>query len=400
MNKQALFHQSDSTLAFPIDESTIKIRLKADKNDNFDYVYIKYGCKYDGDVGKHKKLMKITFSDTLYSYYEVTLKLKDVRLSYYFEIYENGQKYIFTEEGILDNFDMEYAFYHLFQFPYINKNDITKQIPWTKSAVFYQIFVDRFYRSKYDQNDEYINLKWGEIPNPKSFAGGTLNGIREKLGYLKRLGVNTIYLTPIFNSISNHKYDTKDYYEVDDQFGSTVAFRKLVDEIHKLNMRVILDGVFNHISSESEIFKDVIKNGRNSKYYNWFIIYDDDLNKEKYEKFASCGYMPKLNTSNIEVQDFICNIGKYYVKEYHIDGWRLDVSDEVSHQLWKRFRKEIKEINNDVLLTGENWQDATPYLHGDEFDGIMNYSFTRYVNDYLAFNKLDSVQIRKLTIKI
>ena len=116
MNKQALFHQSDSTLAFPIDESTIKIRLKADKNDNFDYVYIKYGCKYDGDVGKHKKLMKITFSDTLYSYYEVTLKLKDVRLSYYFEIYENGQKYIFTEEGILDNFDMEYAFYHLFNF--------------------------------------------------------------------------------------------------------------------------------------------------------------------------------------------------------------------------------------------------------------------------------------------
>lgn len=159
-------------------------------------------------------------------------------------------------------------------------------------------------------------------------------------------------------------------------------------------MRVILDGVFNHISSESEIFKDVIKNGRNSKYYNWFIIYDDDLNKEKYEKFASCGYMPKLNTSNIEVQDFICNIGKYYVKEYHIDGWRLDVSDEVSHQLWKRFRKEIKEINNDVLLTGENWQDATPYLHGDEFDGIMNYSFTRYVNDYLAFNKLDSVQFK------
>ena len=176
-----------------------------------------------------------------------------------------------------ENYQFETSYYNFFQNAFINDIDIQNEVSWTKDAVIYEIFVDRFYRSKYDQNDEYINLKWGEIPNPKSFAGGTLNGIREKLGYLKRLGVNTIYLTPIFNSISNHKYDTKDYYEVDDQFGSTVAFRKLVDEIHKLNMRVILDGVFNHISSESEIFKDVIKNGRNSKYYNWFIIYDLSL---------------------------------------------------------------------------------------------------------------------------
>ena len=337
MNKQALFHQSDSTLAFPIDESTIKIRLKADKNDNFDYVYIKYGCKYDGDVGKHKKLMKITFSDTLYSYYEVTLKLKDVRLSYYFEIYENGQKYIFTEEGILDNFDMEYAFYHLFQFPYINKNDITKQIPWTKSAVFYQIFVDRFYSSQ-KENKTYINLKWGDLPSPHSFAGGDLNGIKDKLDYIKSLGINVIYLTPIFKSDSNHKYNISDYEIVDSQFGTNQDFEELVNEIHVKGMA-------------------------------------------------------KWNTSCKEVQEYLIKIGIMWIKKYHIDGWRLDVSDEVSHDFWRSFRKAIKEVNPNVILIGENWHDAHSFLRGDQFDSIMNYYFTKCVVDLLISNNHDANEV-------
>lgn len=394
MNQYAVFHSIESAYSFSLNKNQVILRIRVDKKDNISHCYLLYNVKHKFFLKRKEKELIRKYEDDLYAYYEIKLFLKEYSLAYIFHFVSEGKDYYYSSDGLCENYQFETSYYNFFQNAFINDIDIQNEVSWTKDAVIYEIFVDRFYRSKYDQNDEYINLKWGEIPNPKSFAGGTLNGIREKLGYLKRLGVNTIYLTPIFNSISNHKYDTKDYYEVDDQFGSTVAFRKLVDEIHKLNMRVILDGVFNHISSESEIFKDVIKNGRNSKYYNWFIIYDDDLNKEKYEKFASCGYMPKLNTSNIEVQDFICNIGKYYVKEYHIDGWRLDVSDEVSHQLWKRFRKEIKEINNDVLLTGENWQDATPYLHGDEFDGIMNYSFTRYVNDYLAFNKLDSIQFK------
>lgn len=390
MNKQALFHQSDSTLAFPIDESTIKIRLKADKNDNFDYVYIKYGCKYDGDVGKHKKLMKITFSDTLYSYYEVTLKLKDVRLSYYFEIYENGQKYIFTEEGILDNFDMEYAFYHLFQFPYINKNDITKQIPWTKSAVFYQIFVDRFYSSQ-KENKTYINLKWGDLPSPHSFAGGDLNGIKDKLDYIKSLGINVIYLTPIFKSDSNHKYNISDYEIVDSQFRTNQDFEELVNEIHSRNMKIVLDAVFNHASNDILFFKDAQLNKDKSKYKDWFIFKDSEY--KEYEKFAHVKGMAKWNTSCKEVQEYLIKIGTMWIKKYHIDGWRLDVSDEVSHDFWRSFRKAIKEVNPNVILIGENWHDAHSFLRGDQFDSIMNYYFTKCVVDLLISNNHDANEV-------
>lgn len=390
MNQYALFHSIESAYSFPLSQDELLLRVRVDKNDDISHCYLLYNAKHRFFLKRKKLELARKYEDDLYAYYEAKLIVKEHSVAYVFRFDSEGRHYFYSCDGLTEQYDFAVSYYNFFQHAFINEADVMKEVSWAKDAVVYEIFVDRFYRSKDDKNGDYINLKWGDIPNPHSFAGGSLNGIREKLHYLKRLGVNTLYLTPIFEADSNHKYDTKDYYKIDDEFGSSIAFRQLVDEIHKLKMRIVLDGVFNHISSKSDIFLDVAKNGKNSKYYDWFIIYDDDLGKGLYEKFASCLYMPKLNTSKKEVQDFICEIGRYYVKEYQIDGWRLDVSDEISHDLWKRFRKEIKEMNPDVLLIGENWQDASPYLRGDEFDGIMNYSFTRYVNDYLSFNKLDS----------
>lgn len=384
MNKFAITHMIESSYSFPLTKDEYVIRLRVAKDDVIDHVYALYGPKHKFQKERKRKELKRLYLDNDYAYYEVVLHLTDYRLAYIFQIESEGNTYYFSSDGLTKDYNFNVSYYNFFQMAYVNEIDVMKEVSWAKDAIIYEIFVERFNRSKEDKNGDYITIDWYEKPNSKSFFGGTLNGIREKLLYLKQLGVNTIYLTPIFKSPSNHKYDTIDYYQVEPQFGGEVAFNELVKEIHKLGMRIILDAVFNHISDLSSIFLDVKQNGKNSKYYDWFIIYGD-IEKGEYEQFASCAYMPKINTSNKEVQDYLMDIIKHYVKDYSIDGWRLDVSDEVSHNFWKRFRKEVKEINPNILITGENWQDGLPYLRGDEFDGIMNYSFTRYINDFLAF---------------
>ena len=237
-----------------------------------------------------------------------------------------------------------------------------------------------------------MNLKWGDIPNPKSFAGGDLKGIEKKLDYLQDLGVNTLYLTPIFESRSNHKYDIRDYFRVDEMFGGDEAFANLSKAVQARGMRIILDAVFNHCSSENEIFRDVVENGKKSRYYDWFFIHGDkpDPTVGNYEHFAGCKYMPKLNTNVLAVQDYLISIGKYWIEKYGISGWRLDVADEVSDVFWRRFRLAIKADHPDVILIAENWHDAYPWLRGDEYDGVMNYSLTKACLDYLVYGVFDA----------
>lgn len=155
-------------------------------------------------------------------------------------------------------------------------------------------------------------------------------------------------------------------------------------------MRIVLDAVFNHCSDELMQFQDVKEKGRASEYYDWFVIHGDkpDAEAKNYEMFASCEYMPKFNTSNPEVQEYLCNIGVYYISKYNIDGWRLDVSDEVSHDFWRKFRKAVKAVREDCIIIGENWHDASNYLKGDQYDSIMNYAFTKACLDYFATGRL------------
>lgn len=388
MNERAIFHKPESNYCFATSEKNIVLRLRLSREDEVKKVFVIYGCKYDFFKVQKQKEMKKRYEDKLFVYYETELELTDVRLTYVFKIISFEGRYFYSEDGLTEKYNFKYNFYNCFQYAYINNSDVHKKVGYMDNALFYEIFVDRFRMGNIKKDTSYINMKWGDKPTPKSFLGGDLEGIRKELKYIKKLGVNALYLTPIFKSISNHKYDIEDYFEIDEQFGSKEDLKNLVIDAHKEGIKVVLDAVFNHISERNALYKDVLEKGKESKYYDWFIFKNG-----KCECFSSCSYMPKLNCDNKEVQDYLIKVGKYYIEEFDIDGWRLDVSDEVSHAFWKRFRKEIKETKEEVVLIGENWHDANSYLRGDEFDSIMNYAFTKALLDYLAFDKFDSSDI-------
>jgi glycosidase len=386
MNQYALLHIPDSRYCFAVGKNEIVIRLRAAKEDENMRVFLVYGPKYQFQVEQLEVEMTAHYEDNLYKYYEKRLQLDDVRLAYIFRIEEDGEKYYYSEDGLTKEYSFPEAFYNFFQMPYINENDRIETVDWMRGAIFYQIFVDRFRVGNTDKDISYVNMRWGEKPTPKSFAGGDIRGIIEKLDYLEDLGVNAIYLTPIFLSKSNHKYDIEDYKKIDPMFGTLDDFKELVENAHARNMKIVLDAVFNHCSMKMDKFQDVLQKGRLSKYYDLFLIHGDKPDPEKmnYECFAACNYMPKLNTANEEVQEFLLDIALYWIREADIDGWRLDVSDEVSHDFWRRFRREVKAQKEDCVIIGENWHDAYSYLMGDQYDSIMNYASTKACLDYFA----------------
>jgi len=394
MNKCALLHIMDSPYCFPASENEMVLRLRTAKDD-VKSVSVVYESKYVIAEKRKTEEMQKSYTDDSFDYYEAKLLLEDTRLAYVFLVDDGEGKYYFSEDGISETYDFSMGYYNFFQYPYINPVDIVKVVPWMKTAVFYQIFVDRFERGDEKKDDFYINLKWGEAPNSGSFAGGDLKGVTRRLDHIREIGCNAIYLTPVFKSVSNHKYDISDYYEIDPQFGSREDLHELVDSAHKKGMHIVLDAVFNHVSDELMQFKDVLEKGRNSRYFDWFIIHGDHVEftgekdryncrKCNYETFAACSYMPKLNTSNPEVRDYLINISAYYIREFGIDGWRLDVSDEISHDFWRKFRSAVKAENPDAVIIGENWHNAYSNLRGDQYDSIMNYAFTKLCLDYFA----------------
>lgn len=395
MNEHAILHMPDSKYCFPVGKQELIIRLRMSREDEGAKVSLIYACKYEFHERRQKVQMEIKYTDRLYHYYEIRLKLDDVRLAYVFQIESDNKVYYFCEDGLTESYNFAEGFYNFFQMPYINSNDIMPVVDWMKQAVFYQIFVDRFCMGNEEKDKSYINMRWDEKPTPKSFAGGDLRGIIEKLDYLADLGITAIYLTPIFQSISNHKYDTIDYMTIDPQFGTKEDFAELVSKAHAKNIRVVLDAVFNHCSMQMRQFADVLDKGVKSKYYEWFLIDGDFPNPKQcnYECFAACDYMPKLNTANEKVQEFLIQIALYWIKEFDIDGWRLDVSDEISHVFWRKFREAVKKEKADAVIIGENWHDAYPYLQGEQYDSIMNYAFTKSCLDYFARGNFNAIQM-------
>lgn len=394
MNHFALLHITDSAYCFPVSEHEIVIRLRTAKDD-IEKAWIIYESKYEIGQTQKKEAMNKELSGELYDYYSIKLDLEDTRLAYVFYLFDGSEYYYYSEDRATKSYDFTKGYYNFFQYPYINSADIMEKEEWLSQACFYQIFIDRFCIGDREKDKTYINLKWGDIPNPKSFAGGDIKGITEKLDYIKGLGFDALYLTPIFKSPSNHKYDIVDYFEIDEQFGNKDDLRVLVDELHKRGMRIVLDAVFNHVSELNDKFRDVTEKGRGSEYFDWFVINGDLPEKHplNYEVFAGCKYMPKWNTSNLKVQDYLISIAKYYISEFDIDGWRLDVSDEISHDFWRKFRKEVKAAKKEAVIIGENWHDASNYLRGDQYDSIMNYAFTKAALDYFAYDKLGAEEM-------
>lgn len=388
MNEKAIEHCPESKYCFALSDSAVRLRLRISKKDRPEKINVIYGGKYTFATERKRAEAARVREDRLFAFYEVTLELTDKRLAYVFEIVSGGKTLYFSEDGLSESYDFELSYYNCFQYAYVNPCDVHRPVEWMKTACFYQIFIDRFNMGDSKKDLSYINLEWGGIPTPKSFTGGDIRGITQKLSYIRGLGVNAVYLTPVFSSVSNHKYDISDYYEIDGHFGRKEDLKELISKAHSLGMRVVLDAVFNHCSERLAQFRDVKAHGEKSEYYDWFI--PDGAGG--YECFAACKYMPKFNTSNPEARRFLLDVATYWVREFDIDGWRLDVSDEVSHGFWRDMRAAVKAVKEDCVLIGENWHDANCYLRGDQFDSIMNYAFTKACLDFYAFGKFNAAQ--------
>lgn len=387
MNPQAIYHLSASEYCFPLSRNAVKLRLRTARDDGIEKVAVLYGAKYDFGRKRFRKEMIRKYRTSLFDYYETVLDLRDVRLSYVFEIRDGKETYYYSEAGLSRDYDFRNSFYDCFSYV-INEADVVITNENLDEAVVYLIFVDRFRMGTSHKDKSYVNAEWTDEPTPRSFMGGDLWGVYEKLGYVKSLGTDIIYLTPIFKSPSSHKYDIEDYFKIDPEFGDEETLHKLIDKAHSLGMKVILDAVFNHASERLAQFQDVLKNKERSLYKDWFLF--KDLAKLEYEHFSVCRYMPRLNTSNRELQDYLIGVARHYVEEFRVDGFRLDVSDEISHGFWRNFRRELSRIKPDIVLVGENWHDSRSFLQGDELHSVMNYAFTKACLDYFAWNKLDA----------
>lgn len=384
MNIEALYHAPVGSYIYAYNEKELHIRLRTARGD-LDRVTIIFGNKYRWDTSQHRQDMKKVYRNRHFDYYQYEIKEEDFRIGYYFELVKAEETLYYTETGIVTVFDDAMAYCYFFQYPYMNSVDVHKQPTWIHDAIFYQIFVERFYNGDVENSPPGL-AGWEDDPQPKSFFGGDLRGIIEKLDYLSELGINGIYLTPIFTSPSNHKYDTVNYFEIDPYFGSKEVFRELVDKAHERGIKIVLDAVFNHCSNSFPPFLDVTLKGRKSEYYDWFFIDGDEVltNPPNYRTFSYVGYMPKLNTQNPGLKEYLLSCVRYWTKEFAIDGWRLDVSDEIDHKFWREFRDVVKGMNEDAIIIGENWHNSLPWLEGDQFDSVMNYPVTKLCLDFFA----------------
>ena len=274
---------------------------------------------------------------------------------------------------------------------------------WVRDAIFYQIFPDRFARSATVPKSRHLDA-WGAPPTYHGYQGGDLIGVVEHLDYLVALGVTAIYFTPVFQSASNHRYHTHDYEKVDPMLGGTPALRRMIDEAHARGIRVVLDGVFNHASRGFFPFHDILENGTNSAYLDWFTVKEfplyayDPAKTPNYQAWWGLPALPKFNTNCPEVREFLWGIGRKWI-EFGIDGWRLDVPNEIDDDaFWREFRNRVRDVNPEAYIVGEVWTDAERWLKGDMWDAVMNYHFTRACIAFFIGDEVDEADLRKTSL--
>ncbi|HDA6072838.1 TPA: alpha-glycosidase [Enterococcus faecium] len=409
MDTAAIYHRPESEYAFLYTNTRFRIRLRTRKND-IKKVYVLCGDPYTITTEKwyqKQRPMKKCLSTNVHDYWEIEVTSETSRLQYAFHVVgEDNTDCFYGDQGIFpyrENVITEPNFY--FRIPYFHQIDRFTIPEWVKETVWYQIFPERFANGD-KANDPEHTLPWGsKDPDREDFFGGDLQGVMDHLDYLTDLGINGIYFCTIFKATSNHKYDTIDYYEVDPAFGDKKLLKNLIDEAHKRGIRIMFDAVFNHMGVHSPQWQDVLKNGEKSIYKDWFHIrffpvdsyqmtdLPETAENIPYDTFAFTPFMPKLNTANPEVQKYLLDIATYWIKEFDIDGWRLDVANEVDHHFWKKFREAVTEIKPDIYILGEIWHSSQAWLQGDEFHAVMNYAFTDSIKDYFAKKKITASQM-------
>ncbi|SCW71414.1 Glycosidase [Lachnospiraceae bacterium C10] len=394
MNLAAISHYADQRNCFCLHGGLFRIRIQVAKGDMSE-VILHYQDKYipvDREDTREKVTMKKVSSDLYHDYYEADVTIDMLCLRYFFEL--NGQDEMRRYYG-------DYRFFEhapdnveaMFDMPQILREEECFNTPqWAVGKTVYQIFPTRFASSKPVDPAVWYKAPIGAFDD----LGGDLKGITERLPYLKDLGVDILYLTPIFRSNSSHKYDIIDYYEIDPSLGTADDLHTLIDTAHEMGMYVMLDAVFNHTSPDFFAFRNIKQNGVHSPYINWYymdefpIFYGTREKKPNFKSFAYYGGMPKLNMANEKTADYFVQVALHYVREFHIDGWRLDVADEIGHAFWKKLRYCLKAENPNVFIVGENWHYAPDFLTGDEWDSLMNYPFYKALTGLICYNRLSA----------
>ncbi|MBQ2570386.1 MAG: alpha amylase N-terminal ig-like domain-containing protein [Ruminococcus sp.] len=394
MNLAAIRHRSTGSDCYALDSDTVVLNLWTDysvkavsvvSEDPFIHELHRRRV-WEGKPTPMRRLYELEHQVV----WTAELKPAYKRLQYYFVVEGEDERLGVFENKICPMEERDRISTEYFKFPWINPSDVIAPPDWVRDTVWYQIMPDRFARSSNAPSDPKFR-RWGDFSDPHfgDLYGGNLRGIRERLPYLRQLGVSGIYLTPIFLSNSNHKYNTFDYYKVDPDFGSEQDLCALVQNAHALGMRIMLDAVFNHCGTEFFAWKDVCEKGRASRYFDWFFINRDDFVKDdfsvadgRFYTFSFWAGMPKLNTNNPEVQRYFTDLCVHWVGDLGIDGIRFDVGDEISHSFLRRVNAAVKAAKPETFLLGEIWFDAIGWLGGCEYDSVMNYPFTGAVGDF------------------
>lgn len=396
MEFAGVYHKTSEQMSYPCNERELIINLKT--GYDVKRVFLHQGDPFEaGILGGNEKWVgkreEICYKKRLKHqiWWTTTLVPPYKRCKYYFELHTDKEVWYYFEDGFLkeEQLHMEGRMLQCFIVPWMNPADINVTPDWVNDTVWYQIFPDRFCNGTPEKNGEDI-LPWrtGPVTNQERF-GGNLAGIRKRLSYLKELGINGIYLNPIMEAESNHKYDTRDYTKIDPYFGDNEEFALLVKEAHELGIRIIVDAVFNHCGRRFAQWLDVEEKGEKSEFADWFMIHDwnalkkqGDTRDGRFYSFAFNEYMPKLNTNNEEVIRYFSDICESWIRDFDIDGIRFDVGNEVSHRFLKRVRERVKSLKPDIYLLGEIWHDASQWLMGDEYDSVMNYPLMSGIHDF------------------
>ncbi len=407
MRLDAVYHRGTDNFCYAVNGEELQINLRT--GDDVEKVFLHYGDPFatgilgdNGDWDGERREITEKKRLSRQFWWSIQVKPEYKRCRYFFELWAGSECRLYSEDGFFTPRQLKEGKKQLqcFTFPWMNPADVNRVPLWVKDTVWYQIFPERFCNGDPGNDPEKVH-PWGYHPvTNREFYGGDLEGVRQKLDYLKELGINGIYLNPVFEAPSCHKYDTADYGRLDPHFGDDRLMKRLVEEAHTRGIRVMIDGVFNHCGSNFAPWKDVVEKGPASKYFDWFMVNrwpfsesEGDTRDGRYYSFAFASRMPKLNTNHPDVQEYFLDMVRRWIREFDIDGLRLDVANEISHQFCRKLRETAKGEKADFYILGEIWHDAMPWLRGDEFDAVMNYPLSNAIRDFWSSPQMEKEEL-------
>ncbi len=386
MNIEAIYHTPHGAYAYTNGPDTMRVRLRTSNRETLTCeVYWNDRCGSPECLDRSTPMTWLA-NDGTFTYWEAELYEPHRRLRYAFHIvsHDKHEQIWYTEDGFSTTPTTERWLSGLFNWPYLYETQRIDVPAWVRDAVFYEIFPERFANGN-PHNNHPATQHWTGKPAWFSFWGGDLAGIEQHLAYLQELGINALWLTPIFQAPSNHKYDTADYTKIDPYFGTEEDFQHLLAACHAHNIRVVLDAVFNHSGTDFFAWRDVVEHGEASPYVDWFHIHGFPLDRQKpgYRTFDHHGNMPKLNTAHPALQRYLIDAAAKWTR-MGVDGWRLDVASEVDLSLWRAFRRELRAINPQLYIVGEIEHEAARWTLGDLFDGVQHYPVYRAIHHFFT----------------